>query len=348
MTRNLIVVLLSLALLVAASGTVIAQGDQDPQLGQLRHEMERTDELIAYAREAVRTSNSAIAAQALDRAEKLQVGAREAYDNRAYLLALSLTRKAREQASLAISNSRLSEQLEGVVLSRLERAREMLERAREALPTPMGSTAEIILEQGRNNLAQAWQFYRQRRFKASVKLVEQVEQAARRLTSIARLSQQAGESFQYRLENVKRLLEYARDLLSDCDSEVGQEHLRHAEDAARMAREFHTRNQPRAALLALGQAREAARRAARECQDGERLQQRYEHLMSEFDRTTERLRVSTVPVNDAARKLLEQVREQLDLSRKYLAENQTESAQLSLQAAQLALRQAQRYIAGGR
>jgi len=325
MTRNLIVVLLSLALLVAASGTVIAQGDQDPQLGQLRHEMERTDELIAYAREAVRTSNSAIAAQALDRAEKLQVGAREAYDNRAYLLALSLTRKAREQASLAISNSR-----------------------REALPTPMGSTAEIILEQGRNNLAQAWQFYRQRRFKASVKLVEQVEQAARRLTSIARLSQQAGESFQYRLENVKRLLEYARDLLSDCDSEVGQEHLRHAEDAARMAREFHTRNQPRAALLALGQAREAARRAARECQDGERLQQRYEHLMSEFDRTTERLRVSTVPVNDAARKLLEQVREQLDLSRKYLAENQTESAQLSLQAAQLALRQAQRYIAGGR
>jgi hypothetical protein len=279
---------------------------------------------------------------------KLQQGAWTAFRNRAFPLALELTRKAREQASLAISNSRLSEQLEGVVLSRLERAREMLERAREVLPVPMGPTVTNILEQARNNLAQGWEFYRQRRFRAAVKLVEQVEQAARRLMSIAQSGQRDAEIFRRRLENVERLMEYARELLAECGSDIGREHLNRAEEAFSRAREFQARNQPRAALMALSRAKEETRRAARQCQDGERLERRYLALQNELELALDRLSESNLPGLDAVRKLLEQAGEQLALARNYLAESKVESAQLSLQAAQIALRQAERYLNGRR
>ena len=125
-----------LLVLLTVSGTSLAQGDPEQNREQLRMELQRTTELIAQARLAVQVSGSAIAAQALERAEQLQQGATKAFDAQAYLLCLSLTRKAREQASLAISSSRMAEQLEGVLQGRLERAEEALQRVREQLATP--------------------------------------------------------------------------------------------------------------------------------------------------------------------------------------------------------------------
>lgn len=348
MSRILKTIIAGLMLAVLISGASFAQGDTDSQLDQLRTELDRTDELILHAREAVHNSGSAVAAQALEQAEKLQSGAREAFHNRAWLLALRLTRKAREQASLAISNSRMSEQLEGVVLSRLERARDLLERIIETLPHPPGPTAAIILERARLNLVQGWDFYRQRRFRAAVKMVEQVEQAGRRLLSIAQLDRQSGQTFEFRLENVERLLQYARELLSDCASDRGREHLRQAEHSLQRAREFHAQHRPRPALIALGRAKEAARKAAQQCQDTDRLEQRHLRLKSELDRAWEALAESASPNREDVRHLLEQAATQLQLVGQYLSENRLESAQLSLQAAQLALRQAQRYLTGSR
>jgi len=343
MTRILIIAIFVVTL-VGATGAALAQGG--PTDGQLRHELDRTDELIAQAREAVRTSNSAIAAQALSRAETLQAQARQAYDNQAYPLSLSLTRKAREQAGLSLSNSRLSEQLEGVVHSRLEKARELLDRAREALPTPPGQIASALLEQARNYLAQAGEFYHQRRYRAAVKVIEQVEQIAQRLAGMARLAHQAWETFQHRIENIERLIEYARDLLTDCGSERGMELLHRAENALQRARQFDNDSQPRAALMTLEQARKSARRAARECQDGDLLQRRYQRLQNEYDQISGHLTEYDGEKREAVQRLLNQAREQLELARKQLGENQIEPAQLSLQAAQLALRQVQRYLGG--
>jgi len=349
MVRKLIILVLGVILVALASQSGFAQGDLQQKLEQLRYELQRTDDLIAQARLAVQSSGNALAARALEQAEQLQDGARRAFQSENYIFCLSLTRKAREQASLAISNSRQAEQLEGVLQGRLERAHDNLERVRDALPTPLNPTMSTLVDQARNYLAQAWEFYRQRQFRACAKLVEQVEQATRRLANLAQLGEQTAENFQYRLENVERLLEYARELLADCDSETGRELLKQAEQSLQTARDFHSRNQPRAALTALGHARESARKAARECQSGDHLQLRYDRLSSELDRLRERL-VETAPTggSTAAEELLNQAAEQLKLAHRYLAENHVESAQLSLQAAQIALRQAQRYLAGER
>ncbi|MEW5796772.1 MAG: hypothetical protein AB1772_10485 [Candidatus Zixiibacteriota bacterium] len=349
MIRKLLIFTIGLALFVSMPDGVVAQGDPQQNREQLRYELQRTDDLIAQARMAVQSSGNALAARALEQAEQLQSGARRAFDGGTYLLCISLTRKAREQASLAISISRQAEQLEGVLQGRLERAHDNLERVRDELPTPLNPTMSTLVDQARYYLAQAWEFYRQGRFLACAKLVEQVEQTIRRLASLAQLGEQAGESFQYRLENVQRLLEYAREQVADCDSEAGREFLGQAERSLGQARDFHAQNQIRAALTALGHARESARKAARECQSGDRLRLRHDRLNSELDRLWEQLRAAGPGAGStAAEELLRQASEQLRLAGQHLAEDRIESAQLSLQAAQIALRQAQRYLSGER
>jgi len=351
MKRRLIILLVAaLTFMVGALGDAVAQTGPGPNREQCRYELGRTDELINQAREAVQNSGSAIGAQALEQAEKLQNGAYRAFEGQAYVMALSLTRKSREQASLALSNSRMAEQLEGVVQGRMERAREMLDRIRDEWPTPPEPAMVSLMEQAQNYLAQAWEFYRQRQFRAAAKLVEQVEQAARRLRNMAQLGQQAGQMFQQRLENAERVMEYARELLAECESETGRQQLEQAERALETAREFHQQQQYRAAFAALGQARETARRAARECRDGNHLEERYIRLRGELDRARQRLGESRPDENvgAAVSGLLNQAREQLELARRNLSDGQVESAQIALQAAQMALRQAQRHLGGER
>jgi hypothetical protein len=349
MIRKNSIIFVGFLVLVIAGQTALAQGGNDSQLGRLRQELDRTDEMIAQARELVQLSQSALAAQALERAVTYQNSARDAFRGQRYAMASSLTRKAREQASLAISNSRLSEQLEGVVQGRLERAREMLERARDALPTPLDPTVQTLLENARNNLTLAWQFYRQKSYKASAKLIEQVEQAANRLMNIARHRSRAASEFEQREENMLRLLEHAQELVADCDSKPAPEHLEQARHNFETARRLKSENQPRASMMALNRAREMVRRAIHACQEGrESLEQQFRRLTEQADRLTGRLQTDSDQAgNDAARELLEQARDQLTLANKNLEESKRESAQIALRAAQLALRQAHRYLSGG-
>ena len=75
-TRFLI---LSAVMVAVFFGVAAGQGDAGSQIDQLRKELNRTNELISHAREAVRASDNAIAAQALERAIKLQAAAWEAF-----------------------------------------------------------------------------------------------------------------------------------------------------------------------------------------------------------------------------------------------------------------------------
>jgi hypothetical protein len=341
--------LITAAMLVVAFCPVYGQGGQEQRREQCRQELQRTDELIGEARAAIQSSSNAIGAQALERAEQFQRGAREAFGQDAFVLATGLTRKAREQASAAISRSRQSEQFEGVLNGRLERAKDDLERARDRFEPPLDPTVATLYDQARNYLAQAWEFYRGRKFRAAGKMVEQVEQATRRLQNLSKSAQGGDESFEFRLQAVERLVEYSRELLADCGSQTGRQQLDQAAESLRQARELQADNRSRAALAALGSARQAARRAARECRDGSLLEQRYQRLVKELDQIKSRLAESDREHGSTATaELVRQASEQLELAHRYLAKNETESVLLSLQAAQIALRQAERYLNGER
>ncbi len=350
MKTKLTIYLIALVLVLGCVGAVRGQGNREQQRELCRLEMQRTDDLIAEARMAVKNSESALAAKALERADQLQAGARKAFASDALILTVSLTRKAREQASAAISTSRMAEQLEGVLNGRLERAQENLDQVHDELGTPLNPTASALYDQARNFLAQAWEFFRGRRFLAAGKMVEQVEQATRRLRTLARNGQGGNaEAFELRLDNVQRLVEYAQEILADCGSKTGREQLGRAEQSLQRARDLRAQNQNWPALSALGNARQAARKAVRECRDGSFLEQRYQRLVKELDQAKTRLAdADREHGSTTASELLQKASEQLDLAGRYLAANETESALLSLQAAQIALRQAERYLNGER
>ena len=344
-TTKFTIYLIALILVVGCVGAVRGQGDREQQRELCRLELQRTDDLIAEARLAVQNSESALAAKALERAEQIQAGARKAFASDALLLAKSLTRKAREQAGAAIATSRMADKLEGVLSGRLERAQENLDLVRDELGSPLSPTASALYDQARNFLAQAWEFFRGRRFLAAGKMVDQVEQTIRRLRTLAQSGQGNSEAFELRLDNVQRLVEYARELLADCGSKSAREQLGRAEQSLQRARDLRAAGQNLVALAALGNARQAARRAMRECRDGSFLEQRYQRLVKELEQAKTRLgETDREHGSTRVSELLQKASEQLDLASRYLSTNETESALLSLQAAQIALRQAERYL----
>ena len=343
MLRNSTILLLALVLALLLTGSVTAQSHG---ADHVRRELERTDQQIQQAGEAVHASNSAVAAQAVQRAISLQESAWEAFEAGSYAVALTLTRKAREQLALAVSNSRQTEQMEGVVQRRLERAADLLDRAQVALAGYDRQDLTALLESARVGLERGWEFFRGRQYRPALKLAEQVEQAAQKLLELAQQSQRLESEIQRWNENVERQLEYARELLAGCESRPGQEHMRRAEHTYQLARELYQNGNLKAALQALKQARDAARLALRECQGADRLAERLEQLRQEAERVAELLKDNGGEQAEAAEKLLNQAYEQLDLAARYLSEENIESAQVALQAAQLALRQARRYITG--
>ena len=323
--------------------SVVAQGNIGQQ-GQLRRELERTDELIVRAREAVSASDDALAAQALERAMTFQKTAYTAFNGAAYVQALAWTKRAREQASAAISNSRMAGQLDGVVNARMERARDLMERVREAIDGPLTPAMTITFDQARNSLAQAWEFYRRGQMRAAAKLVEQVEQSIERLQNMAREHNQSAQEFEFRYENVLQSMEQAKLMLAECESPVARDQLAQAEEMLRMARQMHGEEHPEAALVSVNRAREAIRRANRECQGSDRLEERLQQLEAEAERLQTRLGGESAGSTEAPLELLAQAREQLRLARKYLGEEKNSQAMVALQAANLAMRQAGRYL----
>jgi hypothetical protein len=323
--------------------SAVAQGDYGQQ-GQVRSQLERTDELIIQARDAVRASSDALAAQALERAVTFQKAAYTAFNGAAYGKALVWTKKAREQASAAISNSRMAGQLDGVVNARMERARDLLERAREALDGPLTPEMTIAFEQARNSLAQAREFYGRGQMRAAAKLVEQVEQAIQRFQNMVREHNQSAQEYEFRYENVLQAMEQAKLMLADCESAVAKEQMAQADEMLQVARQMHSEEHHEAALTSVNRAREAIRRANRECMSGDRLERRLQQLEGQAERLQTKLEGYKAGSNETPRELLMQAREQLQLAHKYLGEDKSSQAMVALQAANLAIRQAGRYL----
>jgi len=345
MKTSILKYVISLSLVLLACSSLMAQGHSNGQ--QVRRELERTDDYIVRAQEAVRASNNPVAARTLSQAETKQKNAWGQFGQQRLSIALKWTREARSTASDAYSQCRNTEQIEGVVLRKLERARDVLDRAREAFSGKQKAGHRAMIRTAEDNLTRAWEFYRDHRYTAALKLADQVEKAAKRVGKQAETQGREATLYQRRWEAVDRRVQQARETVGDCELKTAREHLEHAVEAMSLAEDLNRDARPAASLQALKRARNSAMKAINECQGLDPLWSRHQKLSDQAERLSEKSESLSGPGGEAAQTLIDKASRQLDLAGDRLKEEKLKQAITALQAAQLALRQAERYITSG-
>ncbi|MBN1212304.1 MAG: hypothetical protein JXA92_06975 [candidate division Zixibacteria bacterium] len=334
--------------LLFAAQALFAQGNQQQNIrNYVRSELERTDQMLQRAGDAIRGGNNPMAVTNYDRAKEIQEMAWNRFREEtleSYQAALKLTRLARQQAGKALSNSRQTEQYEGVILQKLERAGDLLERAKEAVELGDDANLRAIYDLAGDNLTKAWEFYRNGDYKPALKLVNQVVKTAEKILNAFNDQLRKEGFYERHRENIARMLQNARQAVNQCGSEDGQAFMVQAENAFKRAEELSDEKHFRAALKQLQTARVMAVKAARECQGLDFLTNRYEHIKSEADRIAEQIAGLPLEQTEAARELLEQLNQQLELSLSYIEQEQIEPAIASLKAAQLILSQLKKMV----
>ena len=339
-------IVLALMGAIIATGSVFAQnGGVQPD--RVRAELETTDQLIEQATTAVTSSNSAVADQSLKAARVQQDHGWDMFNRQMYRQSLKFTLQARELAKKAISRSRTSELAEGVVLQKLERANDLLDRTDEKIGATRNPSLNSLMESSRDNLSRAWEFYRGRQYQPAIKLADQVEKVAGQLGRLANMQDREALQFLRNREQAEVFLEQSRERITDCDSDRVRTLLEKAEEALTVADDFADQDQYRAGNQALKKVRDITWQAVRECQGTDQLAGRYERLLADADRLNEEVLEYHGDQAETARELIDQAYDQLSRARKHITDQQTEAAMTALQAAQLALRQADRYISSG-
>ena len=348
MKKKISIVLIAALGLGLIAGLAQAQtGTNDMLMARLEQELARTDEVLQRAREIIGAADNALANLNLAEAVKRQGWAREQYGElqhgfrrELYRMALEETLKAREKAAAAITNYRQKEQYEGIVLRDLERAREMLDQAKELMGETDRPGFRATYEAAERNLVQAWEFYRQGQPRPAYKLAAQVERTARKLLEAANADQRRGGVYDRRHERMQQYLDQAVELTAGCAAEESDPLLERAQQAFRRAEELADNRRYGLALKRLQNARELATRAMRQCRGIEALETRHDMLQSELQRITE---LADAPSEDVAT-MLRKAGEQLDLARSFLNEENYESATVALKAAHLLIHQARKII----
>ncbi len=337
--------------ILIVSGMMVMAAAALAQSGQVRErlmdELQRTDEILIRAREAVISTSSSKAKLAYDQAVALQDKAKERFragpggDN--YQIAARLTVDARQRAQEAVSVARTVSQNESALLRLLERTDELMQLVQDALGASDDRAVAGMYQSARDQLDRAWSFYREQQYRASLKLAKQVERAARKMLEATNRDRHAEANYDRRLEEVRRFMEEVREHLSDCNSDAASQLAEQARRAFSLAERMAGEDNHQAALRALQNSREMAGEARAACVGEDNLGHRIDRLSDRVDRIYE-----LVPLdNDAARTMLAQARQQIAMARDFLATDRLDAARAAAKAAQLMLSELQRQIESG-
>ena len=342
-TLSLIIVIFLVALTAVP---VTAQNNQNQLRNRVQNELENTDRIIERAREQAQLADNPVATAALVQADKLQEEARNRYNDEMYEQAYKLTLLARQRALTAIANSRQTEQNEGVLLQKLERAGDLLERCKELLELEDNDNLQAVYELAGDNLTRAWEFYRNGDYKPALKLANQVIRAAEKIISSYNEQIHKFAFYERQRENVSQVMENARRTLGECEIETARQYMEQAENAFERAGELSDEKQYRGALQQLRQAREMALQAAQACQGVETLNDLYRHLQTEAERLAERIAARDGNFNGEVHQLMTQLEQQLALSLQFIQNDDLKPAKAALKAAQLIMNQLQNRMKG--
>lgn len=344
MNRQLMLVVMIMAVLLPAVGTLAQGGPGGPGDEFRRTELERTDQLIERALEMVRGVDNPTAAGLVEQARQLQARAWEHYSAGEPVRARYYSEQARELLKKALNQARHSEQTESMVLRHLERAKEKLDKAADLMSGSDNRSILAIYESARDNLARAWEFYNDKQYRPALKLADQVEKATEKVLNSIDKGADSDSSYERRRETVQAAIERAREAQANCNSTNGLRLLQQAENAYETADKMAGKKSWNAAMQALQRARDLAVKSARECQGGELLQARYERYLAQANRLKELSLSLSGQTREVVDRLLLQAYDQLALASAHIQANEDDKATAAIQAASLALRQAEMYI----
>lgn len=309
---------------------------------QVRDYLDRTEELILWARDLVAETESGPARRVLQSAADLHQRSRRAYEGDRPVQALEISRRARTATFHSVRLAREAMGLQERIRIRAERFgdvhRQLTERARET----RNQQATDILDQARRKADRARELYRQGDFKLAWKMLEQAGDLNRRA---ARLLADAGGP-----ERLDNELERTTGLLDRTAERLGAEAEPRALDLFEQAREALDRayrardeGQPGRALQMADLARQLARRAEGIAGAGagvgsDEVERQIERFDERFGRVADQVREAG---NDRARDFLDRARRTRDQAAGDLAAGNHEQALRRIRGAHDLLGQAE-------
>jgi hypothetical protein len=248
--------------LVAAAAVVMpfpaaAQGsDQD----QIETYLERTEELLVWARGLVGETQSVPARRVLSQAADLYQRSRSLFGNGRMLEALGVSRRSRAAIWHSVGLAREAMGLEERIRIRAERFGDQHSQLMERAVDAGDRQALEFLRRSENNAVKAREQYHQGDFKLSWNLLEKAENLMRRAARLL-ADGTSPERLEAEMDRTRLLIERVRERLGGHAKPQAIQMLSEAEEALVRAGEGMEQGQPGRALQMTGLARKLALRA---------------------------------------------------------------------------------------
>lgn len=193
--------LIFLPVVFLAAGIVSAQNPHD--FDALRAELERTDEIIVQAREAIAESGSERARAQLTVAENFQerawsLGNAAIADENVPLAARAkkFCEKARQRAEQALAITRQAEENDDFVRRRIEATDDMIAAAQEIMTGDAPAEIRVMFDSAREKQQRAMEFLQSRRLKMALQMTLQAQKTLNRMTEGAGLQEKAQKEYE--------------------------------------------------------------------------------------------------------------------------------------------------------
>ncbi|MEN8008179.1 MAG: hypothetical protein ABFS42_14255 [Candidatus Krumholzibacteriota bacterium] len=255
--KSILFGLLALVLAGSTAGRASAQGSG---LEQIEAYIDRTEELLLWAKDLVTETQSVTARRVLTQAADMHQRSRGLLANGRPLDALEVSRRSRAALWHSVRLAREAMGLEERIRIRAERFRDqhsqLMERALEA----ENRQALEFLRRSENNAVRAREQFHQGDFKLSWKMLEKAGDLMRRAARLL-ADGTSPERLEMEIERTRMLIERTREGLGDDPDPRAHKMLAEAEEALVRAREGMEQGQPGRALQMTGLARQLAIRA---------------------------------------------------------------------------------------
>ena len=337
-----------IAILMAVSFNLFTVDSASAQMcgERVQTELERTTRILEGVRDKLSEVSTTVAPAQLDRAKSLlKIAAtvqEEAVKNcRAGhpVLAMRLTKEARDKAHAALGSVNTRNENESVVLRQLERTDELLARVGEHADGPPPPEIRARMDRALEMQRRAWELYRSGNPLMALKLTREVDRTVRDLIKMARMGDRLGKSLERQYENIGNRLADLRSEIGDCDNQQSAELLKKAEDALKEAKELFANDHLQQARTALRLAAELGHKAQALCGIQDRAGKRLESLKRRATQLEEQ-----AAGNDRALKLINAAQSNLADAGRLMADGMARAATGQIKAAEMLLRQAQRIL----